>query len=239
MRQAIPMTCCLAAAYTATAGDPLRLHPGNPHYFQFHGRPTVIVTSGEHYGAVLNRDFDRIRYLKTLEADGMNGTRLFTGAYCEPAGAFHIAKNTLAPAPGRLLCPWARTDVPGSGGRELRRQLRMLKEFITRFDFVHMAPNPGVVQAPLPDGVRFQALAEPGRQYAVYLYRAPGKTRKTKIGLALAAPVGMYRVQWVHPKSGRMPPARAIRHSGGLLRLNTPIFEQDLAVSVTLEARGE
>ena len=35
------------------AAEPLRLHPENPHYFVFNGRPTVLITSGEHYGAVL------------------------------------------------------------------------------------------------------------------------------------------------------------------------------------------
>ena len=32
------------------AGGPIRLHPENPHYFLFRGRPTVLITSGEHYG---------------------------------------------------------------------------------------------------------------------------------------------------------------------------------------------
>ena len=34
------------------AAEPLRLHPKNPHYFLFRGKPAVLVTSGEHYGAV-------------------------------------------------------------------------------------------------------------------------------------------------------------------------------------------
>ena len=40
------------------AGKHFRLHPDNPHYFEWQGKPTVLVTSGEHYGAVLNLDFD-------------------------------------------------------------------------------------------------------------------------------------------------------------------------------------
>jgi len=38
---------------TGAAGKPLTLHPTNPHYFFFRGKPTVAITSGEHYGAVL------------------------------------------------------------------------------------------------------------------------------------------------------------------------------------------
>ncbi|MGH9428242.1 MAG: hypothetical protein ACRD2L_18310, partial [Terriglobia bacterium] len=49
-----------------SAGEPLKLHPANPHYFLFRGHPTVLITSGEHYGAVLNLDFDCIPYLDEL-----------------------------------------------------------------------------------------------------------------------------------------------------------------------------
>ena len=91
--------CCAAlAAAEPTPQVPLALHPDNPHYFLFRGRPTVLITSGEHYGAVLNRDFDYARYLDELQAHGLNQTRLFSGAYVEPQGAFSIANNTLAPA---------------------------------------------------------------------------------------------------------------------------------------------
>ena len=92
---------------------PLSLHPDNPHYFLFRGQPTVLITSAEHYGAVLNADFDYWRYLQTLAADGMNHTRIFVGAYCEPEGAFRISRNTLAPAAGRFLSPWARSQEQG------------------------------------------------------------------------------------------------------------------------------
>jgi hypothetical protein len=36
-----------------------------------------------------------------------------SGACVEPHNAFGIARNTLAPAPGRFICPWARSTVPG------------------------------------------------------------------------------------------------------------------------------
>jgi hypothetical protein len=90
--------------------EPLALHPENPHYFLFRGKPAVLVTSGEHYGAVLNLDFDYGKYLDALAADGLNLTRTFSGSYVEPIGAFGIAENTLAPQPGRFLAPWARSE---------------------------------------------------------------------------------------------------------------------------------
>jgi hypothetical protein len=103
-------------ATTAPAADkPLALHPDNPHYFLFRGKPAVLVTSGEHYGAVLNRDFDYIPYLNELQARKFNLTRTFSGVYREVPGSFNIVDNTLAPAKGRFLSPWARSDTPGAG----------------------------------------------------------------------------------------------------------------------------
>ena len=93
--------------------QPLAVHPQNPHYFLYAGKPTVLIGSTEHYGAVLNGDFDYRTYLRTLAQDGLNTTRLFTGAYFEVPGAFGIANNTLAPKPDRLVLPWARSTAPG------------------------------------------------------------------------------------------------------------------------------
>lgn len=102
------------------ASPALSLHPDNPHYFLFRGKPTAIITSGEHYGAVLNLDFNYTRYLDTLARDGLNGTRTWSGAYCEPPTAFSIASNTLAPFPGKFICPWRRSTEPGyaNGGNK-------------------------------------------------------------------------------------------------------------------------
>lgn len=93
--------------------SPLNLHPENPHYFMFRGKPAILIGSTEHYGAVMNLDFDYIRYLDELSDKGLNVTRTFTGIYVEPQGAFGIAKNTLAPAFAKFICPWARANQPG------------------------------------------------------------------------------------------------------------------------------
>jgi hypothetical protein len=124
----IAVLCALVAgggagATTAWAGGhshqragTLRLDPANPHYFRFHGETTPLVTSGEHYGAVLNRDFDYVPYLDELERHGLNLTRIFSGSYRELPGEFAgvgLPENTLGPRPGRFLAPWARSDTPG------------------------------------------------------------------------------------------------------------------------------
>jgi hypothetical protein len=116
--QAVLLACLCAPPAPAekAAPKPLALHPDNPHYFLFRGKPAVLVTSGEHYGAVLNRDFDMTKYLDELHAHGLNLTRTFTGVYCEDSRSFGITRNTLAPQKGKLLCPWARSATPGYAG---------------------------------------------------------------------------------------------------------------------------
>jgi hypothetical protein len=134
------------------AGNVLRLHPDNPHYFLWRGRPTILITSGEHYGAVMNLDFDYRRYLDTLATDGLNYTRVFSGAYVEPQGAFNIARNTLAPAASRFLAPWLRSGEPGyrNGGNrfDLSRwddaYFARLKDFVS-----HAAGRKVVVEVSL------------------------------------------------------------------------------------------
>ena len=101
MKIAFAQFILLFAATLAGAADPIRLHPDNPHYFLWRGQPTVLITSAEHYGALLNLDFEYIKYLDALAKDGLNLTRVFSGAYCENPTACIIAINTLAPATGR------------------------------------------------------------------------------------------------------------------------------------------
>ncbi len=128
-----------ASAATAAPSQPLALHPDNPHYFLYRGEPTVLITSGEHYGAVLNLDFDFGKYLDTLAQDRLNLTRTFVGSYVEPSGAFNIARNTLAPTAGRFACPWARSNTPGyaNGGNKFDLDrwddayFKRLKDFVT------------------------------------------------------------------------------------------------------------
>ena len=60
------------AGAAARGGDdspaaPLAIHPENPRYFVFRGKPEFLITSGEHYGAVLNLDFRFVPYLDELQ----------------------------------------------------------------------------------------------------------------------------------------------------------------------------
>ncbi len=93
---------------------PVRLLPANPHYFEYKGSPLVLITSAEHYGALLNRAFDYKKYLQTLGTEGMNYTRIFAGTYAEiPGESFGIHNNTLAPKPDDFLTPWTFSLIEG------------------------------------------------------------------------------------------------------------------------------
>jgi hypothetical protein len=143
---AIVWSAALAGA-GLSATTPIALHPENPHYFLWQGKPTILITSGEHYGAVLNRAFDFKTYLETLQSHGFNLTRTFSGAYCEPVGAFKIDRNTLAPGSGNLLCPWARSDQSGYAGGGNKFDLTQWdRTYFQRLtDFVAEAGRRGIV----------------------------------------------------------------------------------------------
>jgi hypothetical protein len=137
-----------AAAIPVVANEALQLHPDNPHYFLWRGKSTVLITSGEHYGAVLNLDFDYVKYLDTLARDGLNLTRTFSGGvYVEPAGAFNIERNTLAPAAGRYITVWARGDQPGyaGGGNKFDLSAWDAAYFDRLRDFVRQASQRGII----------------------------------------------------------------------------------------------
>ena len=145
------VTALLAAWNALTASpsavQPIRLHPENPHYFLWRGAPAILITAGEHYGAVMNLDFDYSRYLAELKANRFNLTRVFSGTYREVPGSFNIHGNTLAPAAGRFVCPWARSGTPGASDGGNRFDLTKWEDayFDRLTAFIREAGERGVV----------------------------------------------------------------------------------------------
>lgn len=274
---------------------PIALHPDNPHYFVWRGSPTMLITSGEHYGALLNLDFDYVKYFDALNNDGLNHTRTFSGAYREISSSFGITDNPLAPKPNRYICPWARSDQPGcydggnkfdltrwdpayferlkdfliaggalynnldysftpkhpdgtfltykspgGGSPALRKQLRILKQFLYGFNFVKMRPDDSVIRKASP-ALSARALVERGKAYAVYLHvPIPKKpkdigaivNRKVKAQLTLNLPAGNYEEEWINTKTGQTEHKGAFRHQGGDKKLDSPMFAADVALRV-------
>ena len=121
--------------------QPISLHPQNPHYFIYKGKPTILVTSAEHYGSVLNSDFDYKKYLETMHNEGMNYTRVFMGSYVEIPESFGIENNSLAPAVGSFITPWKRVEETGLYKGEKKFDLSQWNpEYFDRLkDFVSLA----------------------------------------------------------------------------------------------------
>ncbi len=104
-----PLMLSLLAAAPA---EPIRLHPDNPHYLLWRGKPTILVTSGEHYGAVLNLDFDYLPYLDELQRCGLNLTRTFSGVYCESAKSSRFSPSSSSSSSSRRSSSAASPPAP-------------------------------------------------------------------------------------------------------------------------------
>ncbi|OWK35068.1 hypothetical protein [Fimbriiglobus ruber] len=141
------VTACDPTAFAVDPPAPISLHPDNPRYFLFRGQPTVLVTSAEHYGSVLNTDFNYTKYLDELHVHRLNMTRIFSGVYVEDSKSFGITRNTLAPLEGKYACPWARSDTTGyaGGGKKFDLTKWDLAYFARLKDFLAKAGERGIV----------------------------------------------------------------------------------------------
>jgi len=151
----ISRTCLSLACFVLWVGfaqaqneHPIGLHPQNPHYFLYRGKTVALVSSAEHYGAVINGEFDYHKYLAALSAAGMNYTRLFGGSYVEaPGKSFGIRRNDLAPEVGKLVAPWARSGEGSyaGGGNKLDLAKWNPEYFARLHDFLGEAARLGIV----------------------------------------------------------------------------------------------
>jgi hypothetical protein len=128
------------------------------------------------------------------------------------------------------------TTSPGGGGPELRRQLKILKDFIEGFDFIKMRPDNAVIRSgtanvPIagnPPEARMSArvLAEPGRAYAIYLKGG------TQAELNLNLPAGSYKAEWINTKTGKVEKQEVLEHSGGERKISSPTYGEDIALRI-------
>ncbi len=138
------LICLVCVLYLARPllGSPVAKHPVNPHYFVYQGRPLVLITTDEHYGAVINRDFDYVRFLDRLREYGMNLTRIYPGAYVEMKDQY-APGNPLGPLPDRYILPWRKSGESGANphlGRYKYDLAAWDKGYFKRLrDYVHQA----------------------------------------------------------------------------------------------------
>jgi hypothetical protein len=128
---------------------------------------------------------------------------------------------------------------PGGGNPTLRRQFRILRDFIHDFDFVRMKPDNSIIKGGIPAGGTARALVEPGGACAIYVRQtaATGKTpaqspgSPVTAGLQVALPAGRWRAEWLDPKVGAVV-ARAAVEGAGIHTLNSPEFTDDIALRI-------
>jgi hypothetical protein len=116
--------------------------------------------------------------------------------------------------------------TPGGGAPALRRQLQVLKRFLSGFDFLRMAPDDAVIRGGVPAGASARALAERGKQYAIYINGG------TRADLVLELPAGRYRAEWIDTKSGAVGRAQDLDHQGGRVVVGSPSYTEDIALRI-------
>ena len=118
-------------------------------------------------------------------------------------------------------------------------QRRVLREFVEGLDLASVERFGGV--SGLPAGALASALAAPGEEYAVYLFRGreegewgahfvatPGAYRHSfTLG---GVPKGRYVLDWIDPATGRALASETVDWTGGDLDLETPEYRLDVAL---------
>jgi len=104
--------------------------------------------------------------------------------------------------------------------------LSYLKNFIYRFDFIHMRPDSAVITGGLPKKARAYVLSEPGKQYAIYIFGG------TQANPEFTLPSGTYYAEWINPLTGKSEKQETLHHSGGKIIIRSPDYISDIALRI-------
>ena len=122
---------------------------------------------------------------------------------------------------------------PGGGSAALRRQLKILSDFIHGFEFSKMKPDNSVIKSELPAGVWRTRLVEPGRAYAIYIRpQVDAKEHKAIETIVIDLPAGDYRAEWLNVVDGAIVGSEQFDHAGGAKSLKAPKYEADIALRI-------
>ena len=121
----------------------------------------------------------------------------------------------------------------------MRRQLKILSDFINGFDFIRMAPDNTVIKGGAPSGGSARALVEPGKAMAIYVRKkgagsgpatataVPAEPEASALQVDLSA--GQWRGEWVDTMTGSM--LRTVDVQGGGVRsVPAPDYAVDIAL---------
>jgi hypothetical protein len=125
----------------------------------------------------------------------------------------------------------AEINAPGGGGREFRRQLEILRDFITGFDFVEMRPDDSIITSGVPKGATARALVGEGQAYAIYINGDNVEQLLVKL------PNGRYQADWINTKTGKTDRTEPFQHNGGSRVLSAPQYSEDIALRIVRSDR--
>jgi len=223
--------------------QPIRVAPANPHYYFYQGKPVLLITSAEHYGAVINEDF-KYKDNKPIE---LNETGYFPLWYKGDRVADSRVEGWEFIVGGRAafnhLNGLFTVENPAGKSAENERVLRALESlqwFMEGFDFVRMAPDKDFLVSGVSAPQYHRALNEQGKQYALYIHHSsekpgaaytvvPGQYREE---LVVRLPPGRYRAEWIEPETGATLGSEELAHEGGNRTLKTPAYKVDIALRI-------
>jgi len=118
----------------------------NPHYLRYKGKEILLLTTAEHYGAVINKGFDYVKYFDALAEYGLNYTRIYPGGFVEYPCKW-LPDDNMAPDGKDLIVPWARSDTPGyiKGGNKFDLSKWDPEYFVRLRDFLHEAEKRDII----------------------------------------------------------------------------------------------
>jgi hypothetical protein len=118
-------------------------------------------------------------------------------------------------------------STPGAGSHYLRKQFKILKDFLESVPFWEMTPSKH-----LQPGFRHRHLAHimacEGSAYIGYL-NTPLEGR----GLQLFLREGTYRAEWINPADGATLTVDLFHHESGARTMSPPPYDDDIALRVT------
>ncbi len=132
-------------ATSAQNQDAVKIHPDNPKYLLFRGKPLALISASEHYGSVINRPFDFEKYLDDAAAHNMTMTRTFL-LYRELQSARNPSSPCKPESPD-FIAPYVRSG-PGNAldGEPIYDLDRWNPEYFDRLHrFLDAASKRGIV----------------------------------------------------------------------------------------------
>jgi hypothetical protein len=146
-------TAIITITAVSCQNSPVTVWQSNPHYFSYKDKPIILISSDHHYGAIIDRDFDYVKFLDYLAQNGINLTRIYPGAMFEPTDKY-LPGNPLGPGSGRQILPWEKSSESGAsqalaepGQPSFKYDLdRWNREYFNRLtDFVKKAGDRGII----------------------------------------------------------------------------------------------